>query len=118
MHFLWLRLVKACAQGFGHVKYLGGECSLQIIDFLIANEKRNNYIKNLTVSLEGNTLLLFSRVEKHGKPLYNSIKEKTDKKVFFVAGEVETKAREEIRKLVARETDSIIVASMGTFSTM
>ena len=36
------------------------------IDFLVRNEKRNKFIKNLALSLDGNTLLLFQYVEKHG----------------------------------------------------
>ena len=35
--------------------------------------ERNKFIKNLTLSLEGNTLLLFQFVEKHGKKLYEII---------------------------------------------
>ena len=60
--------------------------------------------------------MLFARVEKHGKPLYNNIRQSTDKEVYFVAGEVETDRREEIRKLVNNSSGCIIVASMGTFS--
>ena len=40
-----------------------------------------------------------------------------DKKVFFVYGNTETKTREEIRGIVEKEKDAIIIASYGTFST-
>ena len=43
------------------------------IDFLVRNEKRNRFIRNLVMSLEGNTLLLFQYVEKHGKILYDDL---------------------------------------------
>jgi type I site-specific restriction endonuclease len=57
-------------------------------------------------------------VEKHGKILYNLIKEKaTDRKVFFVHGGVEAEDREMIRSIMEKENDAIIVASFGTFST-
>ena len=36
------------------------------MDYLVSNEKRNKYIRNLALSLSGNTLLLFQYVEKHG----------------------------------------------------
>ena len=89
------------------------------IQYLITNDKRNNYIRNLALSLKGNTLLIFSRVETHGEILYNLIKEKSDKKrkVFFVHGGVEAKEREEVREIVERENNAIIVASYGVFST-
>ena len=36
------------------------------MDFLVSNEIRNKYIRNLCLSLEGNSLCLFQYVEKHG----------------------------------------------------
>ena len=38
-------------------------------------------------------------------------------KIFFVSGEVDGNAREEIRHIVEKESNAIIVASFGTFST-
>lgn len=88
------------------------------IDYLVRNEKRNKFIKNLALSLEGNTLLLFQFVEKHGKVLYDAIQaEAGDRKVFFVHGSVDGEEREEIRRIVENESNAIIVASFGTFST-
>lgn len=87
------------------------------IDFIINHERRNKYLKELTKSLKGNTLLLFSRVETHGKPLFNSMKESINKNVYYISGEVETDDREQIRKIMANESDAVIIASMGTFST-
>ena len=37
--------------------------------------------------------------------------------MFFVSGKVHAKEREEIRKIVNKEKNAIIVASYGTFST-
>ena len=34
------------------------------IQYLITNEKRNKFITNLALDLKGNTLILYSRVEK------------------------------------------------------
>ena len=45
------------------------------------------------------------------------IQRSTNQPVFFVHGGVDGDAREEIRRIVAKETNAIIVASSGTFST-
>ena len=88
------------------------------IDYLCDNQSRNRFIRNLALSLKGNTLVLFSRVEQHGKVLYNDVLAKADnRKVFFVHGGVDGEERNDIRQIVENETDSIIVASFGTFST-
>jgi superfamily II DNA or RNA helicase len=89
------------------------------IQFLISHEKRNNFIKNLAVDLDGNTLILFSRVEAHGKVLFELINSsvKDGRKVFFIHGGVDAEDRELVRKITEQEKDAIIVASYGTFST-
>lgn len=90
----------------------------QEIEYLVLNESRNKFISNLALSLEGNTLVLYQYVDKHGKILQEMINNKAnDRKVFFVSGEVDGDAREEIRHIVEQEKDAIIVASFGTFST-
>ncbi len=89
------------------------------MDYLVRLEARNKFIRNLTLSLEGNTLLLFQYVEKHGKALFNDLTKEAGKNrnVFFVSGEVSGDDREGIRKIVEEESNAIIVASFGTFST-
>jgi hypothetical protein len=90
----------------------------QEIEYLVLNESRNKFISNLALSLEGNTLVLYQFVDKHGVILHDIInKASTSQKVFFVSGNVDGEAREEIRKIVEGETNAIIVASYGTFST-
>jgi superfamily II DNA or RNA helicase len=86
------------------------------MDWLVRNEARNRFIKNLALSLKGNTLLLFQYVEKHGKVLYDMIKNQ-ELPVHFVHGGVDGEDREEIRRVVEQSPSSIIVASYGTFST-
>jgi superfamily II DNA or RNA helicase len=87
------------------------------IDYLVQSPARNRFIKNLVLSLKGNTLLLFQFVDKHGKVLYDLIRRETDRPVFFVSGSVDGDEREEIRKIVENEPSAIVVASYGTFST-
>ena len=89
------------------------------VQYIINHSKRNNFIKNLTLDLKGNTLVLFSRVEGHGHPLYNLINNDKidDRHVFFIHGGVETEEREKVREITEKENNAIIVASYGTFST-
>jgi len=89
------------------------------IDYLVGSNSRQNFIRNLSLKLEGNTLVLFQLVEKHGKNLHKIIDEKSDddRKVFYIFGGVEADEREAIRGIVEKEKNAIIVASYGTFST-
>ena len=89
------------------------------IDWIVGCEKRNKFIRNLAVKSTGNTLVLFQFVEKHGKILYEMIKEKVhdERKIFFVYGGTDVSDREAIRHITEQESDAIIVASFGTFST-
>jgi superfamily II DNA or RNA helicase len=85
--------------------------------FIIKNEARNKFIKNLVLSLEGNSLVMFRFVEDHGEVLVKMIRDATDRPVYFVAGKTNADDREEIRKILEKEKNAIAVCSEGTFST-
>ncbi len=89
------------------------------IDYIVTDKKRNVFIKNLALKQNGNTLVLFQFVEKHGKILFNMIESAAaeGRKVFFVSGNTEASDREAIRKITEGQKNAIIVASLGTFST-
>jgi len=89
------------------------------MEYLVEHKGRNNLIKNLVNDLDGNTLVLFNYVEKHGTPLYELINNTIDpeRKLFFVHGGTEVEDREEVRQITETESNAIIVASYGTFST-
>ena len=95
----------------------------QELDFIVKHEPRNNFISNLALDQDGNTLILFQYVDKHGKPLHDMLRkkledmERTNRKLFYVSGETGVDDREEIRAITEGESDAIIVASVGTFST-
>ena len=91
----------------------------QELAHIVSYQPRNNFIKNLALDQDGNTLVLFQFVEKHGIPLYELIKESAHsrRKIFFVSGNTDAETREEIRHITEKESNSIIVASLGTFST-
>ena len=100
-------------------KDFGKKTYQEEIEFIVGHEGRNRFIRNLAVSATGNTLVLYNRVDAHGKPLFEMINNRVDenRKVFFVSGEVDTTDREAIRKIVEKQNNAIIVASLGTFST-
>ena len=88
------------------------------MDYIVTHKIRNKFIKDLTLNLKGNTLVLFQYVEKHGNVLHQMISEEAaDRKVFYVYGGTDTKTREDIRAITEKEKSAIIVASYGTFST-
>jgi superfamily II DNA or RNA helicase len=88
------------------------------IDYIVSNPKRNDFIKNLVLSLDGNTLVLFQLVEKHGKNLFELIKTHAkNRHVFFVYGGTDVEVRESIRTITEKESNAIIVASYGVYST-
>jgi superfamily II DNA or RNA helicase len=88
------------------------------IEYIVLNNQRNNFIKNLVLSLKGNSLILFQFVEKHGKILYDMInKESGTKKIFFIYGKTDVEIRESVRTIMENEKDCIIVASTQIFST-
>jgi len=110
---LLLKYSEQARQAFGKKKYQ------EEIDYIVAHEKRNKFITNLALDQDGNTLVLFQYVEKHGKPLYNMILDGAHKrrKIFYVSGETGTDTREQVRRITENEKNAIIVASLGTFST-
>jgi superfamily II DNA or RNA helicase len=88
--------------------------------YLISNVKRNQFIKNLAFKLKGNTIILSNYVDNHGKVLYEmllSSKYKGNRNIYFIHGGVAGEDREKIRKLLEKETDSIIVATSSIMST-
>ena len=89
------------------------------LDYIVTHQKRNEFIRDLSLNLKGNTLVLFQFVEKHGSILYDMINNSVDenRKVFYVFGGTDTTAREKIREITETQKDAIIVASYGTFST-
>jgi len=89
------------------------------IQYLIGHPKRNNFIKNLSLDLKGNTLILYSRVAAHGQVIYDILNSSISdgRKLFFVHGGVDADEREQVREITEKENNAIIVASYGTFST-
>ena len=89
------------------------------MEYICADKRRNRFIRNLVCDLEGNTLVLFNYVEKHGMPLFDLINKNVgeSRQTFLIYGGVDTEDREKARRIAETTKDSIIVASYGTFST-
>lgn len=85
------------------------------IDYIVSHEGRNRFITNLAADQKGNTMVLFNYVEKHGKPLYKMISAKlkgSNRKVFYVSGEVVTDERERIREILDQH-DGLVHLTFG-----
>lgn len=71
------------------------------IDYLIEHEHRNKLILNTAMEAEGNTLMLFNRIEGHGMVLYKEIEdmcERAGKRLYMIHGKIKPTEREIIRK--------------------
>ena len=89
------------------------------MEYLVGHKGRNNLIKNLVKDIDGNTLVLFNYIEKHGEPLFDLINSTIDpeRKLFFVHGGTDVEDREAVRQITETENNAVIIASYGTFST-
>lgn len=87
------------------------------IDFLISHPVRNRMICNLILHLKGNTLVMFNFVEKHGQVLVDMVRNERENNVYYIHGNTKTDEREQVREIVENQTDAIILASSGVFST-
>jgi superfamily II DNA or RNA helicase len=86
-------------------------------EFIINNEKRNLFIRNLTWSLKDqNNLILFELVEKHGKVLEPLLR-REDRELHFIYGNTPGDERERIRHLIENDAEKKhdILASYGVF---
>lgn len=93
-----------------------GKSYQEEVDFLVNCDARNKFLKNLTLSLEGNKLLFF-RIIDHGRILNQLISADSDHNVFYIDGSVSGDQRESIRKAIEDEHNATLIASLGTTST-
>ena len=89
------------------------------VQYIINHDQRNKFIRNLALDLKGNTLILYARVEGHGRVIYDMINSNVleQREVFFVHGGVAAEEREKVREITETQNNAIIIASYGTFST-
>lgn len=88
------------------------------VEAIVMDPGRLDVVARMALAATGNVLVLFNYVEKHGKPLHRRLQELApERDIHFVSGEVPADDRERIRQWVEGNTNQIIVASYGTFST-
>ena len=84
------------------------------MDFIVKHQKRNKFIRNIGLSLDGNTLILFQYVDKHGKMLHDMFTTKDpERKIYFVHGGVDGDDRERIRGIVDSHDEEKIIFEFG-----
>ena len=77
------------------------------LEYLGEDEQRNRFISNLACDLKGNVLILFTRVDGHGVPLYDMINSKTDRPVHMIHGGIDINVREEVRTIAESSDNNI-----------
>ena len=87
------------------------------IEYLIECKERNEYICELATELKGNVLVLFTRVEGHGIPLYERMQELTTRPTHIIHGGTDVHQRERVREVAETSDNNIILGSYGTMST-
>lgn len=86
-------------------------------EYLIFNSRRNKFITDLALDLEGNTVVLFRRIE-HGEKLMEAISKRAGSvPVYLVHGGTLAEERDEIYKKISSHDKSVVIASEGTTST-
>jgi len=91
------------------------------VEYLVSSDVRTNFITKLALRCPGNSLVLFQRVEEHGKKIYEQLKQKNEeqflgKSIFFVHGGITKEERLRIVNVAEQSDGVIIVASLGTFA--
>lgn len=85
------------------------------ISFIENHQKRSEKIASIVENLEGNVLVLFQH-KSHGKKIVDSFR--TDRKrVFLLHGDHPVEERTLIKRVMESETNIVLVASYGIFST-
>lgn len=87
--------------------------------FLENNPHRNNFLAKLVFGLNKNTLLLVNHLD-HGftlEEVFSKCNKDKAKQIYFIRGEIETDARERIKKLMEEKDNIICIAITKIFST-
>lgn len=90
------------------------------IDFLVASDARNEMLCDIAMSQEGNVLMLFNFIEKHGAALLEKLKvkcEKHGKELYYIDGSTDVVIRERIRAALEKKTNCVLLSTYGVMST-
>lgn len=86
------------------------------MQYLTGNKARNKYIIDRAAALDGNVLILYRWIDTHGKQLFE-LAQATNRPAYFVHGGVDAEERDDLRAIIERENNALIVGSTGTVST-
>lgn len=85
------------------------------LTYLYNHQKRNQIIGKLSDALIGNTLIMVNHLD-HGDILLAELSNRTNKKVFFVKGEMEVVERQKIIDMMEKDDTIICIAMASIFS--
>lgn len=86
------------------------------LTYIYSHDRRNKAIGRIAKSLKGNVLIMVNHLI-HGESLLHIISNNSDKKVFFVNGEMEVSEREKIIDMMENGDNVICIAMASIFST-
>lgn len=84
--------------------------------YAIQSEIRLEFITDMILKNQKNALVLFYRIE-YGNKIYDRLRQKTDRKVFYIDGGTDKDLREHQKEHLEEGEGKIMIASYGTFST-
>jgi superfamily II DNA or RNA helicase len=84
--------------------------------YAIQSEIRLEFITDMILKNQKNALVLFYRIE-YGNKIYDKLRQKTDRKVFYIDGGTDKDLREHQKEHLEEGEGKIMIASYGTFST-
>lgn len=79
--------------------------------------KRLKFISETIAKCKKNSLVLFADIKNnYGRDIYNWLRENTEKNIHYIDGATTADKREYFKKRMEDQEDTILVASIGTFS--
>ena len=100
------------------VQYIQGANKFRTeLDFIYNNSYRNNVIKAISNKCNNNVLILVNHIS-HGEKLFEHLSSTmTDRKVYFIRGEVEVEERSRVIKEMEANNNVVCIAISAIFST-
>jgi len=98
-------------ENIGHTKIYARE-----LQYILDHPARLDLVVSTIIQLPHNSLVLFTRLD-YGKKILQNLRDKTQKRLYYVDGETPVSEREQIRRDVELEKDCVLVASAQIFST-
>jgi superfamily II DNA or RNA helicase len=85
-------------------------------NYAIQSEERLEFITDMILKNHKNSLVLFYRID-YGNKLYNKLRQKTNRRIFYIDGSTDKDLREHQKENLEEGEQKIMIASYGTFST-